>query len=217
MFDTLAAAAHDLGPHVMPVQCDVSDPGSVAMAVSQIVDGFGSITALVNNAGSIAPVGLFSETDVGDWLRLQEINLGGVVLMSRAVLPGMIARGRGVIINLSSGSAHLAVNGWSAYFTSKAAVDMFTRCLHVETRTSGVRVHSFIPGVVDTELLDSAQNGFDNEISRLDPAVKLTPDLPARCIAWLIDEGADLAGSVSQTIRDPDLRARVGLLERPQW
>jgi hypothetical protein len=78
-------------------------------------------------------------------------------------------------------------------------------------------VHSFTPGAVSTDMLNGAQAKFDNVIARLGDEAKLPPDLPARCIAWLVDEGEGLAMTLEQSIRDPELRAGVGLEERARW
>lgn len=211
-----AAATMDAAD-VLPLVCDVSEAASTTAAVAALTGRFGTVTALVSNAGVIDPVGRFHDTDATEWMRLQRINVDGVMLAARAVLPGMLAAGRGVVINLSSGAAHSPTDGWSAYCTSKAAVDMFSRCLDLEYGPRGIRVHNFIPGVVDTDLLSGAQVRFDNVIARLDESRKLPPDIPARCLAWLVDEGEGRATGVEQSIRDPKLRAMVGLEERDQW
>lgn len=215
---TLRSAAEGIGTDaVLPLVCDVSDHASMSEAVAALSDRFGTVTALVSNAGVIDPVGRFDETDPDEWMRLQQINIGGVMSAARAVLPGMVAAGKGVIVNLSSGAAHNPTDGWSAYCTSKAAVHMFSRCLEVEYAPRGIRVHDFIPGVVGTDLLNGAQAKFDNVIARLDESRKLTPDIPARCLAWLVDEGEGRVEGVEQTIRDAKLRAMVGLEERDEW
>lgn len=214
----LRAAADSFPPDmVLPLVCDVSNRSSVEAAVADLTAHFGPVTALVNNAGVIDPVGRFHETDPEEWMRLQQINIGGVMIAARAVLPGMLAAGGGVIVNLSSGAARNVVDGWSAYCTSKAAVHMFSRCLAMEYGDRGIRVHDFIPGVVGTDLLSTAQGKFDNAISRLDDGIKLTPDLPARCLAWIVDEGEGRITEVEQSIRDKKLRDMVGLEEREQW
>ena len=216
--DALMNAAAKLeADRVHPVACDVSDEASVADAVAEVTARFGSVTALINNAGVIEPVGRMLETDPSDWMRLIQINIGGVMFASRAVLPSMIAQGQGVIVNLSSGAAHNAVDGWGAYCTSKAGLAMFSRCLAAEYGPQGVRVHDFIPGVVGTDLLSGATSQFDNAVARLDDNDKLTPDIPAACIAWLVDQGDGQVEGVEQTIRDPELRKKVGLRERAKW
>ncbi|WP_421952938.1 SDR family oxidoreductase [Pelagibacterium sp.] len=203
--------------HAVGIACDVADPASVQWAVNAIAERFGPIGAVVNNAGVIDPIGAIADIDPLAAMELFKINVGGVLAMCRAALPYMLKRKEGVIVNLSSGAAQNPVEGWSAYCTSKAGLAMLTRCLDLEYGGMGIRVHDFVPGVVGTDMLNGAQQKFDNAIARLDDGAKLTPDLPARCIAWLVDEGAGRAEGVGQSIRDPHLRKMVGLEERAQW
>ena len=214
----LAEVAESLGPeNALAVQCDVADWSEVQSACGEVSGRFGTITALVNNAGVIDPVGRLADTDPVEWVHLLQINIGGPMNAARAVLPGMLEQGRGVVVNLSSGAAHSVVEGWSSYCSSKAGLNMFTRCLAAEYGPMGIRVHDFVPGLVSTGMLNGAQRKFDNFVSRIGDEAKLTPELPARCIAWLIDEGEGRATEIHQSIRDPELRAMAGLEEREQW
>ena len=214
----LQQAAAELGEeNTMAVACDVSDRLSVETACSQVAGRFGAISALVNNAAVIDPVGRTLDSDPDEWIRLIEINICGVMIATRAVLPGMLKSGSGVIVNLSSGAAHSAVEGWSAYCSSKAGMSMFTHCVHAEYGHLGIRAHNFIPGLVGTDMLNGAQTKFDNVVSQVDDSQKLTPDLPALCIAWLVDEADGQVEGVEQSIRDPGLRRKVGLPERSRW
>jgi NAD(P)-dependent dehydrogenase (short-subunit alcohol dehydrogenase family) len=94
---------------------------------------------------------------------------------------------------------------------------MFTRCLSAEVRDLGVRIHNFIPGVVNTDMLNGAQAQFDNAIARLDSSIKLPAELPAKCLAWIVDQGESHDLEPDLSIRDPYLRELVGLEERAQW
>jgi NAD(P)-dependent dehydrogenase (short-subunit alcohol dehydrogenase family) len=126
----------------------------------------------------------------------------------------MEPQGRGVIVNLSSGAAHRAVEGWSAYCAAKAGVHALLGVLALETAGSGIRVHGFQPGAVDTGMLETVRDAGLGYVSRLPRETLLPPELPARVIAWLMrPEAADLAGQ-ELTIRDARLRARAGLPER---
>lgn len=214
----LEEATERLGrDHVLAIACDVADPAGARDAVRSVSQRFGPITALVNNAGVIDPIGQVQNLNPDDFMQLLRINIGGVMTMCHAVLPAMIAARSGVIVNMSSGAAHNAVEGWSAYCTSKAGLAMFTRCLDGEYGAKGIRVHDFIPGVVGTDMLNGAQQRFYNAIARLDEDDKLTPDVPAQCVAWLVDEGEGRVTGVEQSIRDPQLRKLVGLKERAKW
>lgn len=98
----------------------------------------------------------------------------------------------GVIVNLSSGAAHRALEGWTAYCVGKAALAMLTNSLALETRA---RVYGFSPGVVDTEMQSEIRASGLNEVSRLNRHDLSDPAEIARALAWLFtDEAADLAG-----------------------
>lgn len=215
---TLDAAAAELNsPDLFVVTCDVADPASIAQAARQAEDRFGPVAALINNAGIIDPVAAIAEADPVAWMALLNINVGGIFNACYAVLPGMLSRGGGVILNMSSGAAHRPVPGWSAYCASKAAVAMFTRSLHAEYGARGIRVHGFVPGAVRTDMLMGARASYDNDIARLDADDLLPPDLPGRCMGWIVAEGPADKGGEELSIRDPDLRRRVGLEERSKW
>lgn len=214
----LEAASRDLASDdVFAVTCDVGDYASVSRAAEEAEAALGPLVALVNNAGIIEPVAPIISADPKDWVDLLRINVGGVFNASRAVLPAMLKRGKGVIVNLSSGAAHRPIDGWSAYCASKAATDMFTKSLHLEYGARGIRVHGFIPGAVRTGLLMGARASYDNEIARADAGDLLPPELPARAIGWIVAQGpADRSGE-ELSIRDPELRRLAGLDEDMKW
>lgn len=214
---SLKTAAEYIGSDkVLPISCDVGDPKAVRDVVKAVEDKFGPVSALVNNAGIIDPIGNLHELDAAERDNLLTINISGVMNFTQAVIPSMLAAGEGVIVNLSSGAALNPNAGWSAYCTSKAAVHMYTRCIDIEYASKGIRARSFIPGVVGTDMLNGAQTKFDNPVAHIPDENKLTPDIPARCIVWLI-EHSEAGDKVDQSIRDPELRAKVGLEERAQW
>lgn len=211
------AAAEFPSGSVLPVACDVADFAAIDRAVAQVTAAFGPVTALVNNAGVIDPMGRVTEVDPAAWMELQRINIGGPMAMARAVLPGMIAAGGGVIVGLSSGAASGAVPGWSAYCTSKAALRMLSMALDADHAAQGIRVHDFIPGLVATDMLKGSSEKFDNHLTRKTDDDKIPAEYPARCIGWLVDQGKGRVEGVVQSIRDPELRAMVGLPERATW
>ena len=137
---------------------DVSDPGAVEDAFGRIVVEHGVPDLLVNNAGISGGSGLTWGMAHEAWWQVLEVNLRGTYLCSRAVIPGMIERGSGRIINLSSGAATFPVgldnDGTitSAYMASKAAVIRFTEALAGECFNAGVRVFSMSPGMVKTDM-----------------------------------------------------------------
>jgi 3-oxoacyl-[acyl-carrier protein] reductase len=142
----------------IPFALDVSDPAGVESVFARILSELGVPDLLVNNAAISGGSGLTWELPEQDWWRVFEINVRGTYLCTRAVLPAMMARGRGRIMNLSSGAATFAVgldnDGQltSAYMASKAAVNRFTEAVAGECFIAGVRVFSMSPGMVKTDM-----------------------------------------------------------------
>jgi NAD(P)-dependent dehydrogenase (short-subunit alcohol dehydrogenase family) len=131
---------------------DVSVPDEVAHVVTTTEQQLGPVDILVNNAGFHVPgsLGHDWEVDPEGWWHTFEINLRGPFLCARAVLPGMVTRKRGRIVNLSSGSAFNARPLMDALCASKAALTHWTRCLAADTLEHGIAVFAFVPGGVRT-------------------------------------------------------------------
>ena len=131
------------------IAADVTDGASIRAAVDQAEAEFGSISVLVNNAGGvIAPT--LAATDEAAWLADLDLNLNGAWRCVRAVQDGMKARGRGIIINISSANA-TGIYGYPAYSAAKAGLEHFTRFLAVELGRYGIRANAIAPGSVKTQ------------------------------------------------------------------
>ena len=146
----------ELGFRALAVTADVSDPAAVERMVQEVERSLGSVDLLVNNAGMAGPIGPTWETDPNDWWRCLEVNLRGPVLCSRAVLPGMIRRGGGRIVNIASGAGTFAIPHLGAYVTSKTALIRFTEIIALEAGQHGVQVFAIEPGTVRTAMAESA-------------------------------------------------------------
>ena len=144
------------GSRAISVTADVSDPGAVERMVHEVEKSLGSVGLLVNNAGISGPIGPTWEADPEDWWRCLEVNLRGPMLCSRAVLPGMIARGGGRIVNVASGAGTFAIPYLGAYVTSKTALIRFTEILALEAAQHGVKVFAIEPGTVRTAMAEHA-------------------------------------------------------------
>ena len=132
-------------------RADVADSAQVQSMVRAAEQDLGSIAVLVNNAG-ISQTGLLTDLDDVGWRRLWEVNVSGALYCSRAVLPGMLRRGEGVILNLSSMWGQVGGSCEVAYSATKAALIGMTKALAKEVGPSGVRVNCIAPGVIDTEM-----------------------------------------------------------------
>jgi NAD(P)-dependent dehydrogenase (short-subunit alcohol dehydrogenase family) len=139
------------GGDVVTYTGDVADRETARRAVSLAEETFGGSDIVFNNAG-IMTYGEFTAYDEAAWDELLNINLRGIYLMCRAVIPGMLARGRGAIVNTSSVMAFLTEPGYEAYTTSKAGIVGLTRALAVSYATRGIRVNCICPGWIDTPM-----------------------------------------------------------------
>lgn len=146
------------GGTAIAVTTDVTDRSAVEAMVAQVESALGPVDFLVNNAGVHQALGTPWEIDPDDWWREIEINLKSAFLVSRFVLPGMVARGRGRIVNVSSGAAFVARPISSAYATSKAAMLRLTDSTQAALDGTGVFVFAIHPGGVQTGLIESVLN-----------------------------------------------------------
>lgn len=185
--------------------CDVTDRAGMAAILAPGFD------IVVNNAGIITPIGAITEVAIEDWARTIEVNLVAAFHVIQCALPAMLARGGGTVINLSSGAARSALEGWSAYCASKAALAMVTRSVHEEYGAGGIRVFGFAPGVVDTGMQAQIRASGVNPVSQIPRAALAPADEPGRAIAWLCGPDADHLAGQEVDIRDETLRRGAGL------
>jgi NAD(P)-dependent dehydrogenase (short-subunit alcohol dehydrogenase family) len=151
--DAVADAIRAQGGRALAFTADVAIAAEVATAVDAIERALGSVDILINNAAILGPIIATANGDPAAWAQTITVNVIGAYSCLRAVLPGMLARGWGRIVNISSGAATgSGLLNASAYSTSKAALDMLTRAVAVEVADSGVLVNGLHPGVVDTAM-----------------------------------------------------------------
>jgi NAD(P)-dependent dehydrogenase (short-subunit alcohol dehydrogenase family) len=146
-------AIRDAGGEALFVQVDVSDASQVQAMVRAALDAYGGIDVLFNNAG-ILHFGTALNTEEKDWNRVIHVNLTGVFLCSKAVIPYMMERGGGSIINTSSSTgAHDAAENIAAYVASKGGVTLLTRAMAIDHAKDHIRVNAIAPGPTDTPML----------------------------------------------------------------
>jgi NAD(P)-dependent dehydrogenase (short-subunit alcohol dehydrogenase family) len=135
------------------VALDVTEEASVEAAVQGLMAARGRIDVLFNNAG-IAGVGTVEETSLDQWERVMAVNVRGVFLVARAVLPMMVAAGRGSVVNMSSTIAEIGLARRAAYAASKGAVLALTRQMQADYAAHGIRVNALLPGTIHTPFVD---------------------------------------------------------------
>ena len=209
--DALAEELTSEGYSAKAVACDVSDYAQVRAVVDTAISTFGSVDVLVNNAGVIDPISRIADSDPDEWAKVIDINVKGVYNGIHAVLPQMEKQKSGVVINISSGAATSALEGWSHYCSSKAAALSLTRCTHREVAERGIRVVGLSPGTVATEMQVQIKASGINPVSQLDPNVHIPPVWVAKAITWLATDDAKEFDGDDVSLRDEGIRNRVGL------
>ncbi len=140
------------GGEAMSLGVDISDESAVMLAVERTQHRLGTVTVLVNNA-AVMPAGRLHETTVADFDRCVAVNLRGTYLMSRAVIPGMLAVGQGSIIHMSSVTGILGLPGIATYSMTKAGLAGLTRAMSTDYARHGIRVNCVSPGTIDSPML----------------------------------------------------------------
>jgi NAD(P)-dependent dehydrogenase (short-subunit alcohol dehydrogenase family) len=178
------------GAVALPIPGDVSDEAAVRSMVDAVIDEFGRVDVLVNNAG-ISAIVPAEETTLGEWNRTISVNLTGPFLMCREFGKVMLERGSGSIVNVSSVAGLLGISDRAAYNASKHGLVGLTRTLAAEWGGRGIRVNAVCPGWVKTEMdeEDQGAGGYsDADIEGRVPMGRFaTPEDIARAVAFLAD------------------------------
>lgn len=206
----ITALAAEIGGLALP--CDVADRSAVSAAFGHIMNVWGRLDVLVNNAGVIQPIAPLAEADPDEWSTAIDINLKGVFHGMQAAIPVMRAQGGGTVLTISSGAASNPYEGWSAYCAAKAGAAMLTRSLHLEEAGHGIRAIGLSPGTVRTGMQVAIKASGINPVSQLDPAVHIPPEWPARALLWLAGPGGDDWLGQEVRLRDEAIRRAVGLI-----
>lgn len=138
-------------PIIHPLHFDVRDNATVEAAIASLPEEWKSIDVLVNNAGLAAGFDSIQEGSLDDWNRMLDTNVKGLLHVSRAVIPGMIARGKGHIINIGSVAGKEVYPKGNVYCASKHAVDALTKGMRQDLLPHGIRVTQIAPGLAETE------------------------------------------------------------------
>lgn len=191
--------------------CDVSSWSEVSRLVDLTHAKFGTVDVLINNAGVIDPISRLETSDPQDWRQTVNTNLMGAYHALRAVLPYMIAQRCGTVLNLSSGAATSALEGWSHYCATKAALYALTRCADIECRDLGVRVIGLSPGTVATDMQNKIRLSGINPVSRLSPDAHIPAEWVAKALAHLVGPEGDNWRGQDFSLKSVEGRRLVGL------
>jgi 2-hydroxycyclohexanecarboxyl-CoA dehydrogenase len=172
---------------------DITDAAEVATTVDKIVAALGPVDALVNNAGwdQLSP---FLDTDEDLWDRIIDINLRGPIRMTKAVLPGMVERQAGRIVNISSDAGRVGSTGEAVYSACKAGIIGFSKTVAREVARHGITVNAVCPGPTATPLLESMVGEHEKLIESLKRGIPLgrlgLPEDVAGAVAFMVSDDA---------------------------
>lgn len=186
--DRLQALHSELGDAVLPFALDVSDAAAVGALPGSLPAGWQDVDVLINNAGLALGLDPAHKSNLADWDRMVAVNVSGLVHMTHALLPAMVARNRGHIINISSTAAIYPYPGGHVYGASKAFVTQFSLNLRADLVGTGVRVTDLEPGLVGGTEFSVKRFGGDADRAKAVYAgtVPLTADDIAEAAAWVI-------------------------------
>jgi 2-dehydro-3-deoxy-L-rhamnonate dehydrogenase (NAD+) len=177
------------GRHIFALHVDVADSVGVRLMADRVLQEEGRIDVLVNNAGIGGPVGPVATYPEDGWQQVLAVNLTGVFLCARAVLPTMLAQRSGRIINIASISGKEGNPNMAAYSTSKAGVIGFTKALAKEVATQGIYVNCVTPAVIETDILKQiTDEAIDYMVSKIPMGRVGQPEEVAALVAWLASE-----------------------------
>ncbi|MGP5514932.1 SDR family NAD(P)-dependent oxidoreductase [Psychrobacter alimentarius] len=192
--DKLNALAKTLGENFLPVVMDVSDTDSIPNIIANLPDGFNQIDVLVNNAGLALGTEPAHKASLGDWMRMTDTNVKGLIALTHAVLPAMVDRDSGYIINVGSIAGNWPYFGGNVYGATKAFVKQFSLNLRADLVGTQVRVTNIEPGVVaGTEFSNVRYHGDDDKAAKVYDGFKtMTGEDIGDILLWLIESPAHI-------------------------
>lgn len=190
--DKLNALAETLGASFLPIVMDVSDTTSIPQIIADLPDDFKQIDVLVNNAGLALGTEPAYKANLDDWMRMVDTNVKGLMALTHAVLPTMVKRDSGYIINVGSIAGSWPYYGGNVYGATKAFVKQFSLNLRADLIGTQIRVTNLEPGnVAGTEFSNVRYHGDDNKAAMVyDGFQNMTGDDIGDILLWLIESPA---------------------------
>lgn len=197
--------------HLLPL--DVSDRSQVESALSTLPESWASVDILINNAGLSRGLDKLHEGSIQDWEEMIDTNIKGLLYVTRQIVPGMVSRGRGHVVNLGSIAGHQTYPGGNVYCGTKAAVKAISEGLKQDLLGTPVRVSSVDPGMVETEFSDVRFHGDTQRAKKVYQGLKpLTAEDVADVIFFCVTRPAHV--NISEVILVPVDQANVTLVHR---
>ena len=192
--DKLNALAETLGEAFLPVVMDVSDTAAIPQIIADLPDDFKQIDVLVNNAGLALGTEPAHKASLDDWMRMTDTNIKGLMALTHAVLPAMVARDSGYIINVGSIAGSWPYFGGNVYGATKAFVKQFSLNLRADLIGTQVRVTNLEPGnVAGTEFSNVRYHGDDDKAAKVYDGFKtMTGEDIGDILLWLIESPAHI-------------------------
>lgn len=195
--EAAAEIATQTSSKVLTFVLDITDHAGINVVVDKVLATFGRIDILVNAAAIVGPVGRFEDCDIGEWEQAMDINVKGTHAVCRAVIPSMIEKHYGTIINFAGGGAFGARERFGAYSVSKAAVVRLTDVMALELKDTGITVNAISPGQVNTRMFEEmvsagadkvGEKGWAEFQKRLETGGD-SPEAAAKLALLLVSEG----------------------------
>jgi NADP-dependent 3-hydroxy acid dehydrogenase YdfG len=208
------AALRDAGaPDVYSFALDVQGRTDVSKALEALPEAWKAIDVLVNNAGLSRGLNKLYEDDIQNWEEMLDTNVKGLLYVTRAIVPGMVARNHGHVVNLGSIAGHAAYPGGAVYCASKAAERFITDGLRIDLNGTAVRVTTIDPGMVETEFSQVRFRGDTERAAKtyqnIDP---LTAEDIADAIVWSVTRPAHV--SIQSMVLTPTAQASAYVMSR---
>ncbi|MGY6772356.1 SDR family oxidoreductase [Gallibacterium sp. ZY190522] len=185
--ERLLALQQEIGENCLPLAFDITDEKATLQAITELPEAWKAIDILVNNAGLALGIGAAQDSSLEDWKQMIATNITGLVTVTHAVLPGMVERNRGLIVNLGSIAGTYPYPGGNVYGGTKAFVKQFSLNLRADLVGTAIRVSNIEPGLCGgTEFSNVRFHGDDAKAAALYANVDyITPEDIANTVAWI--------------------------------